>query len=77
MDLCSSDDKSEGHTEDRTRVMGFRVPCATATPYDQAIHAVLATTSYLVRSSVHAQLSLIGLPLTNFTTNLLLLQLAS
>ena len=77
MDLCSNGDKSEGHTEDRTRVMGFRVPCATATPYDQAIRTVLATTSYLVESSVYAQLRVIGLPLTNFTSNLLLLQLAS
>ena len=27
--------KSEGHTEGRTRVTGFRVPCATTTPYDR------------------------------------------
>ena len=27
--------KSLGHTEGRTRVMGFRVPCATTTPYDR------------------------------------------
>ena len=27
--------KNEGHTEDRTRVAGFRVLCATTTPYVQ------------------------------------------
>ena len=27
--------KNSGHTEDRTRVIRFRVLCAAATPYDQ------------------------------------------
>ena len=40
--------KNEGHTEDRTRVAGFRVLCATTTPYDQVVIACI--TFFLINS---------------------------
>ena len=46
MTLALQFEKNEGHTEDRTRVAGFRVLCATTTPYDRVV-TVYPSTAHL------------------------------